>query len=212
MKNRKFERNRRLAKQYQRNRHDCQFEQGILIYHDYSERDQNELSWWDDVSFILGSVRVMVDWQHPRYVYHNLIDEAAHNAVPRLQQDKENKSWFSKPKYKKVGRSRKKVHYHTLQFSEDSKKWFAALSAEKARLRKEADFTLYPSMKVEMLPWCRYVTLVAPIEVRNAEELHKLADMVRRILKRETTLEAEFPDYTYGKAQWIADGLADQPD
>ena len=38
-----------------------------------------------------------------------------------------------------------------------------------------------------------------------------LADLVRGILKGETTLEREFPGYIYGKAQWISEGLAERP-
>lgn len=61
-----------------------------------------------------------------------------------------------------------------------------------------------------MLAWCRFVEVVAPVEVRNAAELAALADLVRRILKGETTLEREFPGYVYGKAQWAAEGLAER--
>lgn len=34
---------------------------------------------------------------------------------------------------------------------------------------------------------------------------------LRRILTGETTLAREFPGYVYGKAQWVADGLAGRP-
>ncbi|CDG17820.1 hypothetical protein [Xenorhabdus doucetiae] len=211
MKNRKFERNRRLAKQYHRNQHHNQFEQGILVYHDYSERDPDELSWWDDVAFILGKVRVVVTWQHPRCVYWDKIEDAAMKAANHLYPHTEGDNFFQTEKnYKKVGRSRKKVHSHVLLPNEDWRKWGDAVEAEKIRLRKEADFIITPSMKVEMLERYRHVAIVAPLEIRNVEELRQLADLVRRILKKETTLETEFPDYTYGKAQWYAEGWSKQ--
>lgn len=68
-----------------------------------------------------------------------------------------------------------------------------------------------PSFKVETLDWCRFAGITAPVEVRQAGELRALADLVRRILKGETTLAREFPGYVYGKAQWLADGLAGRP-
>lgn len=39
----------------------------------------------------------------------------------------------------------------------------------------------------------------------------ELADLVRRILKGETTLESEFPNYRYSQAQWLAEALAAGP-
>ncbi|MEW5891309.1 MAG: hypothetical protein AB1768_20265 [Pseudomonadota bacterium] len=90
-----------------------------------------------------------------------------------------------------------------------------SLCAEETHLSKEAEFSIRPSFRVETLAWCRFVVIVAPIEIRNVAELRVLADLVRsaeysRVLKGETTLEREFPDYCYGKAQWVADGLAEE--
>ncbi|SFK32833.1 hypothetical protein SAMN05421680_1607, partial [Xenorhabdus mauleonii] len=65
MKNRRFERNRRLAKQYSQNKHSDQFEEGILIRYDYSGRDPNELSWWDDVMFIQCSEQIKIQYFCP---------------------------------------------------------------------------------------------------------------------------------------------------
>jgi hypothetical protein len=35
----------------------------------------------------------------------------------------------------------------------------------------------------------------------------KLATLVKRLLKRETTLDREFPDYVYTKEQWLVEAL-----
>ncbi|PHM29072.1 hypothetical protein [Xenorhabdus innexi] len=214
MKNRRFERNRHLAKQYHQNKHSDQFEEGILIRYDYTDQDPNGLSWWDDVMFIQGKVRVAVAWQHPRQAYHDKIEDAAFEAVDQLYQTHQkikNKGFLVKEKtYKKVGQSRKKTIGYTMFKNDDNQAWLDALNAEKARLCQEANFIIHPSFKIEMLAWCRYVHIVAPIEVRNVEELRKLAHLVRRLLKRETMLDQEFPDYTYGKTQWVADGLTER--
>jgi hypothetical protein len=79
------------------------------------------------------------------------------------------------------------------------------------RLSKEAEFSVMPSLKVKTLAWCRFVEIVAPVEVRNVAELRLLADLVRRTLKGKTTLEQEFPGYIYGKTQWVSEGMAERP-
>lgn len=211
MKNRQLELRRCLARQYHRNKRGDPFEQGILVRHDYGEVDPNSLSWWDDVMFVLGKVRVNVAWRHPRDVYQGMIEDAAMKAVEHLSVRIESDLFAGAEKtYKKLGRSRKKVLSYTTQDRPGVQEWFDALRAEEARLSAEAEFIVAPSFKTELLDWCRFVGIVAPIEVRHAGELRALADLVRRTLKGEATLENEFPGYTYDKAQWIADGLAGQ--
>jgi hypothetical protein len=41
--------------------------------------------------------------------------------------------------------------------------------------------------------------------VRNVAELKTLADIGRRLLKRETTLDRLFADYAYGRDEWLAE-------
>lgn len=212
MKRRQFELSRRLARQYHRNKRGDQFEQGILVRHDYGDADPNGLSWWDDVMFILGKVRINASWQHPRQVYQGMIEDAAMKAVEPLSEKIEGDLFTGAEKtYKKLGRSRKKVLSHTTTRRPGAQEWFDALRAEEARLSAAAEFSVSPVFKIETLDWCRFVEIVAPIEVRHEGELRALADLVRRILKGETTLAHEFPGYLYGKAQWVADGQAGQP-
>lgn len=211
MKNPRFERRRRLARQYHRNKRGDLFDRGILARHDYSGLDPQGLSWWDDVQFILGGRRIAVAWQHPRQVYHGLIEDAAMQATEDLYEQVEScPSERAEKIYRKVGRSRKRVTGYTTGHRPGEQEWFDALRAEEARLSREAEFSVRPSIRIEMLAWCRFVEVVAPVEVRNAAELAALADLVRRILKGETALEREFPGYVYGKAQWAAEGLAER--
>ncbi|MGD9582712.1 MAG: hypothetical protein AB7V26_03435 [Lysobacterales bacterium] len=209
MKNRRFERLRRKARQYHRNHSGGQFEGGILVRHDYGEIAPDGLSWWDDVQFVLGGIRIAVAWRHPRHVYQDLIGEAAQLATSHLYEKIEG-GLFSgaEKKYKKLGRSRKKIVSYTTTHRPGESAWYEALRCEEARLSREAEFSVAPSIKVEQLAWCRFVTIVAPIEVRSITELHPLANLVRRILLCETTLEREFPGYVYDQAQWLAEGLA----
>lgn len=212
MKRRQFELSRRMARQYHRNKRGDQFEQGILVRHDYGDVDPNSLTWWDDVMFILGKVRINVAWRHPRQVYQDMIEDAAMKAVEHLYEKIEGGLFTGAEKtYKKLGRSRKKVQSYTTSHRPGEQEWFDALHAEEARLSAAVEFAVAPSFKIETLDWCRFVEFVAPIEVRHAGDLRCLADLVRRILKGETTLKQEFPGYVYGKAQWAVDGLAERP-
>ncbi len=54
------------------------------------------------------------------------------------------------------------------------------------------------------------ISLIAPLEVRNEAELANLALLARRLLLRETTVEAEFPGYQYGRADWLKEREAHQ--
>lgn len=193
MENPRFELHRRLSRRYHRNKRGDHFEQGILVWHDYSGLDPEGLSWWDDVQFILGGRRISVSWQHPRHVYQGMIEDAAMKATHHLY-EKIKGGLFDRAEkiYRKVGRSRKKVSGYTTDRRPGQQEWFDALRAEETHLSKEAEFSVPPSFRVETLAWCRFVEIVAPIEIRNVEELRVLADLVRRVLKGETTLECEF--------------------
>jgi len=211
MKNPRFERRRRLARQYHRNKRGDLFDRGILARHDYSGLEPEALSWWDDVQFILGGRRIAVAWQHPRQVYQGMIEDAAMQATDDLYEKVEDWPFECAEKiYRKIGRSRKRVTGYTVRHRPGEQEWFDALRAEEARLSREAEFSVRPSISIETLAWCRFVAVVAPVEVRNVAELGALADLVRRILKGETTLEREFPGYVYGKAQWTAEGLVER--
>lgn len=54
------------------------------------------------------------------------------------------------------------------------------------------------------MPHGRFIELCAPIEIRNEQDLIVLANLVRKLLKHETTLEQVFPHYVYAKDNWVA--------
>jgi hypothetical protein len=178
MKNPSFERRRRQARQYHRNRHRDQFKNGILGRNIYGDREPGQLSWWDDVQFIRGKMRINVAWRHPRFVYQGLIEEAATAAAQPLYEQTGGGLFDGTVKlHKRIGRSRKKVSgYKMAADRPGEREWLEALNAEQARLGREADFSVRPSFDEQQLNWCRFVDIVAPIEVRNVAELRALAD------------------------------------
>ena len=150
-------------------------------------------------------------WRHPRYDYQGLIEKAALTAANGLYLQIEGGLFRDDEKqYAKVGRSRKKVLSYRWLLHPQERAWMDAVSAEEARLRRVAEFSVVPAFQVETLDWCRYVTLVAPLEVRTLEELRAMAALARRLVTRETTLDREFPGYTYTRTQWAAEGLAER--
>lgn len=214
MKNRQFELRRRLARHYHNKQHrnprGVQFVHGVRALHDYAGIAPDALSWWDDCQLILGQYRIAVAWQHPRNVYQDLIETAAMDAVAPPPARACGLFEEAEKTYQRLGRSRKKVRYYTLPERPDRQAWYDALRAEQARLAREAAFSVLPSIKVETLNWCRYVSIVVPLEVRSVTELHALAALVRRVLRGETTLADEFPGYVYDAACWREDGLAER--
>jgi hypothetical protein len=199
---------RRSSKTYHRNKRGDQFDHGIRVFHDYREMDQAGLSWWDDMQFIRGRRRIQVAWIHPRHAYQNLIENEAMAVTERLY-DQIDGGLFSNETtiYRAVGRIRKKIIGHETKPMPGQREWLDAVSAEEARLSLEGRYTVYPSRTVEMLTWCRFVTICAPMEVRNPEELRVVADLVHRLLASETTLTKEFPGYVYTREKWLAEGL-----
>ena len=79
-----------------------------------------------------------------------------------------------------------------------------ALEAHQEKLEAEGiDLDVSLSWKRERLNWATGVSLVVPLEVRNETELAQVASLARQLLLGQTTLQTEFPDYRYGKADWL---------
>lgn len=204
MKNRKQELFRRMQCQYHQYHQWRLGQGGLFIPHCYNEMSQDGLSWWDDVGFILNGRRVIVWWQHPRYVYDCAIDDQSWTKAGQGPQD----DWLfdgATVNHKRVGKSRKKiVSYTSRQPSADQDAHYERLRSIGERLTIEGiDLDIKASWKRERLNWATGVSLIVPLEVRNESELAQLAHLARQLLLGQTTLEKEFPDYQYGKAEWL---------
>lgn len=208
MKNRKQELLRLMQRQYHQH-HPWNLQRGgFYIPHSYEDIQLNALSWWDDVGFILNKRRVMVWWQHPRCIYFDAIDEQSFAEAGDSPQD----NWLTdggQKKYKKVGRSRKKIiSYSCRQPSAEQKLYYEHLRAIRKRIGTEGiDLEVYPSLRQENLTWAVGVTLIAPIEVRNENDVIILASLARKLMLGKTTLETEFPNYRYGKEEWLKEQI-----
>lgn len=209
MKDHRQERLGRLQREYHRNHPWRLGPGGLFVPHSYAEVKQDALSWWDDVGFILNRRRVIVWWRHPRHVYRDAIEELAQEQAGEFPFD----DWLTQgaiPNYRKVGRSRKKIVSYTCRPpSEASRAYFQHLQAMEQELSAQGiDCDVHPSSKRKRLSWATGLDLVAPLEVRNEQELAVVADLARSLLLGRTTLEREFADYCYDKAIWLSEAAA----
>lgn len=65
------------------------------------------------------------------------------------------------------------------------------------------DLVVRPSMSVKTLATGTGIDLCVPIEIYNEDDIRKLAVLAKKLLKRETTLAVEFPDYQYDRSIWL---------
>jgi hypothetical protein len=211
MKNARLERLGRMQRQYHRHHQWKLSRGGLFIPHSYAETNPDRLSWWDDVGFILNGRRVIVWWQHPRNVYLNAIEDLSWQEAGEAPDD----DWLingSTPNYRKVGKSRKKIVSYTIRPpSDEQRMYYEKLRAIKKRMAAEGiDFDVVASWKRVRLNWATGISLVAPMEVRNETELALVAALARRLILGQTTLDAEFPRYRYGKADWLREQASHQ--
>lgn len=217
MKNTNQESKRRRVRQYHCNSPWRLNTEGLFVPHAYPGR--RELSWWDDVGFILNGRRVMVWWVHPRMKYADAIEDAAWAEVgesPTSLSSSLDPDSCTK-QYKSQGRSRKKVvGYKSTPQAEESADFFNRLNTVQRRIEAEGiDLVVRPSMSVRTLDWCLGVELCCPCEVLTEADVVSLARTVRQMLRggRSLALAGDVPaDYQYGKTEWLAEAAARQRD
>lgn len=177
---------------------------GLYVPHCYEHKTAESLSWWDDVGFIHAGKRYIVWWQHPRYVYSNTLDEKAWELAGPGPED----AWLTEggtTNYRRVGKSRKRiVSYTCRQPSEAQRAHYDKLREIESRLQAEGiAFEVRPSWSMSRLNWAMGIELIAPLEVRNADELAVVAQLARDLVQGKTTLAEQFPDYAYSQADWV---------
>lgn len=214
MKNPHYENLKRSAKLYHRHSRRQRFQNGIVVRHLYDEQNPEKLSWWDDVVFVLNDYLVNVAWRHPRYAYKDEVERQAYDNCVHLRSPSSESakdavdSMFDRanPNYVKVGKSRKKIRSYTMNRTRDDG-YYEDLRQEEYRIARDPNngVIITPSMTAEWTNWSRFVSICAPIEVRGVPDLHKLADLTKRLLKRETSLESEFLGYSYCQKDWVSE-------
>ena len=208
MKNRYQENLKKSAKLYHRNERNSNFIKGLIQYYQHDEESSTSLSWWCDVDFILNDYRVVVAWTHPRQDYKDYIHSEAYKSVAHLGTSIDDIFNKSTPNYVKVGQSRKKIVSYTMHtFPKLSDEIETAHKLALQIIQDSNDYHAKPYIRTEWLAHGYFVEICVPIEVRDVDDLVKLVILVKRLLKRETKLNTEFPDYVYTKKEWLAETL-----
>lgn len=206
MKNPHIERLRRQAKLDHRNARG-HFQPGGFAYSHVLVGDSHELTWWEDVDFVLNDYLVAMAFVHPRMQYHEHIKNLVREAVDHLCPD--DLFGNAQPSYQSVGRSRKKITGWVTP-PQGLNAWMEALLQEEARLAVEADLIITPYIKSQWSPYARVVELCVPMELRQEADVFQLVQLAKRLLKRETTLDQEFPGYAYRREDWLREGCAER--
>lgn len=209
MKDRRLDRLTRIRKEYHRNHPWRLNKDGLMIPHCYSAVLPNALSWWADVGFILNDRRVIVWWQHPRIIYEDTIREMASEFASRDTQAEYGIS-RKKSNYRRIRKFGKKNGCNVLEpLSEEQTKFSEKKEAVYNKLQIAGiDLDVFASWKRIGLDWATAVSLVVPMKVNNEVHVAQIALLARKLLLGQTTLKIEFPNYSYGKKEWLEEQCA----
>jgi len=184
---------------------------GLYIPHSYDHMKPDDLSHWDDVGFILNGRRYMAWWRHPRDVYRSAIEKLAWAKQEAEYGEPPERDWLfndGATLYKLVGKSgkrKKPIGSRSLETPEATRRYDDQLNEREAALRQQGiDLEVRPSWTWRRYLRCMGIDLVAPMEVRNEQELAQLADLARQLVLRKTTLAERFPG-AYSRADWLRD-------
>jgi hypothetical protein len=188
-------------------KHNQRLINGIVVRYVYND-EPRKLTWWDDTGFNLNGRRVTIWWTHPRHQFNEAVSDLAYENIPYVTND-EPLFHESDKIFKYVGKSgkRKKANGFKSRSVPERRKWYEELRAEEKRLSTVTDITIVPHYKVDILNWCRGVHICVPLEIHGVSDLHVLCNLVKKLLKGETTLEKEFPGYRYTKDDWARENL-----
>lgn len=172
----------------------------------YLHGDPVRLTFWDDVEFVLNDYRVTVHFVHPRYEYKWQAEELAWEAMHDLDPSIDPLAFPCEPIYSKAAatrRLRKKiVGYRSPPLPQAYRDYFAARRVKRDEILATSEVTITPVWTHGWRSWGRFVEITVPLEVGLEKDLLPLVRLVRRLLRGETTLNAEFTGYRYGREQW----------
>lgn len=156
------------------------------------------------MDFILNDYRVIVAWNHPRFAYQKFIESEARKNISHLDVNMDDMFNLTTPDYVKAGQSRKIIKSYTInKFPEEFANWSQAYKLALQEITHSVMYQVKPFIKTQWLANGYLIKICAPIEVLSVEGLVQLVNIVKRLLKGETNLNREFPDYIYTKEQWL---------
>lgn len=208
MKNKKMEQYKISAKHYAKHWQKQLNQDGNHLPHAYPENERKKLAWWDDVFFKLGSQVVAIWWVHPRQHYADLCENLLDKQI-NMPDTASCFEWGEKI-YTQVGKSRKKIKYYQTSSRYNDERWqlyFAQREQLRQNLLYENDLLVKPFMQIQQYAWGLGVNLCLPIEALDEMSVNEMAQIAKRLVRRETTLAKLYPDYTYSKTDWQRENL-----
>lgn len=206
MKNTYQESLRKQAKMYHRNERGSVFTNGLLIKHSYEYASKTNLSWWDDVDFVLNNYRVSVEWIHPRQDYLDHVESESHKSLEHMNIDLLN-GMVTSTTYLKLGKSRKKAILHKVEYPSDFSHYNKAYEATFEKISLSSIYKSRPYIKTHWEKNAYAVKICAPTEILGVDDLVQLVNLVKKLIKRQTTIDLEFSDYLYTNKQSMQDKL-----
>lgn len=182
------------------------FEKKVYCYHSFNEIGPTDVTWWADFDFMLNGCYISVDWVHPRMAFKEAMLDKAFKQVSHLYKEEHNDTLMdnSRPIYKKLGKSRKKIRaWRTVPRKLNTDAFSLALKLAEDNLQKEADFIIKPSVTVEWRKYGKSVSVCAPVEMRSIDDVATLALILKRILKHEISVDDAFNHRIYNRLDWL---------
>jgi hypothetical protein len=88
------------------------------------------------------------------------------------------------------------------------RQYYDAIGLAEKEISATTPLVVQPTMSVKWYGWCKGIDLCIPFEVRSRDDLKQLTMLARKLLTRETTIQQEFGDYVYTKADWLQEQTA----
>ena len=179
---------------------------GFKLIYDYSFRSSEKgLTYWDDLYFWLNGIRYFVAFVHPRQKYASTCEQIVWDSL--YPSCPENKETFVPYEYKRVGKSRKKVKYYTMEDSNEDafSEWCKMLWEEEKLFCASSDVCIRPSVRVKWLQRGKMIEICAPYELLSEEQALFFVGMVMEHYKTGTLYEwvDKMKAVVYTKENWI---------
>lgn len=178
---------------------------GVHCPYDLSENNTYNLTYWLDIYFWLNGIRYFVAFVHPRQKYIDTCEQIVWDSLyPSCPKNKET---FVQYEYKKVGKSRKKVKYYTMEDSNRDAytEWLKMLWEEEKLLCASSNVCIRPSVRVKWLQRSKMIEICAPYELLSEEQALFFVGMVREHYKAGTLYEwvGRMKAVVYTKDNWL---------
>lgn len=204
MKNKKVEKLYQLAKNNRKTKNSGGSK--YKVYHSYLDEDRNLLrtkGYWDDVGVYGGSLFTVICWTHPRYMFEEKIREHVYEKMNTLYKEESFFNNFNK-KYKKVGKSRKKVISYEYcvdtEYNSPQKISYNQLFEDELKVTNHIQKCY---INTYITKSARYIHVCYPVEVICEDSLKKMTDEVMGYSRDYSKFYEKYGEYGYSLSDYM---------